>query len=126
MDKLYALKNMLCEELEKFGDKDKLDMATLESVDKLTHALKNLDKVIEKKEEEQYGYSNANMPMYDNGMNYSNMSYSRGRGSNARRDSMGRYASRSGGGYSNANNYRGDYQELMQDMPGRYDMMPRM
>lgn len=112
MEKMYALRNMLCEELEKFGEKDKLDMATLESVDKLAHAIKNLDKIIEKNEQEEYGYS---APMYESGM-----SYARGRGRNARRDSMGRYSSRNVGGYSR------DYQDMMQDMPGRYDMMPRM
>ena len=114
MEKLYALKDMLCDELKKFGDKDKIDMTTLDSVDKLTHTIKNLDKIIDKYEQEEYGYSN-NIPMYNDGM-----SYARGRGRNARRDSMGRYSSRNVGGYSR------DYQDLMQDMPGRYDMMPRM
>ena len=121
MEKLYALKDMLCEELKKFGDKDKIDMATLESVDKLAHAIKNIDKIIDKHEEEEYGYSNTGRNMYADGMSYNDgMSYARGRGRNARRDSMGRYSSRNVGGYSR------DYQDLMQDMPGRYDMMPRM
>lgn len=109
MEKLYALRDMLCEELKKFGDKDKIDMSTLESVDKLTHAIKNLDKIIDRGE----GYSEMMPPR----MMYDGMSYGRGR--NARRDSMGHY-SRNAGGYPNT--YRGDYQELMQDMP----MMGRM
>ena len=51
MHKLEELKDMLCEELEEYGSKDKLDMGSLEIVDKLAHAIKNIDKIIEMSDE---------------------------------------------------------------------------
>ena len=54
MDAVYDLKDMLCEELEEYGKKDKLDVGGLEIVDKLAHTIKNLDKIIEKYDEEEY------------------------------------------------------------------------
>ena len=54
MDALYELKDMLCEELEEYGKKDKLDVGTLEIVDKLAHTIKNLDKIIDSYEEDGY------------------------------------------------------------------------
>lgn len=100
MHKLYDLKEMLCEELEDYADKGKLDMGGLEIVDKLAHAIKNIDKIIYKED----GYSERRYPergMYDGhisyadsyGDSYGRYSTRRGRGRNARRDSMGRYAS---------------------------------
>ena len=47
------------------------------------------------------------------------MSYARGRGANARRDSMGRYSSRDGG-YSNHGDFRMEMQELMNQAPNDY------
>lgn len=112
MQQLYSLRDMLCEELKKFGEKEKIDMTALNQIDTLTHAIKNLDKVIEACEMENGGYSNA--PMMDD-----RMSYARGRGINARRDSMGRYSRN--GGYSNANNdFRMNLQELMNNAPNDY------
>jgi hypothetical protein len=108
MHKLYELKDMLCEELEEYGTKDKLDMGGLEIVDKLAHAIKNIDKIIDKdnySERRSYGYEgygnrgsydgygNRGSYRYDNRGSYEGESFARGRGRNARRDSMGRYAS---------------------------------
>ena len=88
MHKLYELKQMLCDELEEYGSKDKLDVGGLEIVDKLAHAVKNLDKIIESYDEEEYSMEGrGNM----GGQSYRG-SYARGRGRNARRDSMGRYS----------------------------------
>ena len=56
MDAIYELKDMLCEELEEYGKKDKLDVGGLEIVDKLAHTIKNLDKIIESYEDEEYGF----------------------------------------------------------------------
>ena len=97
MHKIYELKDKLCEELEEYGDK-KLDAGSLEVIDKLAHTIKNLDKIIEKYEDEDYSSA------YDDGMmggsyerdgNRGGNRYAmdRGRGRNARRDSMGRYSS---------------------------------
>ena len=111
MHELYELKEKLCEELEKYGGQD-LTAGTLEVVDKLAHAIKNIDKIIEAKEEEEYSMDGGSYA-YERGGNQgggnrgggqSNRSYrgyareggsyayARGRGRNARRDSMGRYA----------------------------------
>ena len=127
MHELYELKEMLCKELEEYGRKGDLSAGSLEIVDKLAHALKNVDKIIESKEEESGEYSGA-MPRrggsyrYDDGMmtggSYRGGSYARGRGSNARRDSMGRYASR---GYSRA---EGDMAEIVEELKGMMSDLP--
>lgn len=123
MQHLYELKEKLCKELKEYGKKDTLDSTSLEVIDKLAHAIKNIDKIIEDYEkEEDQEYSYAPMPRMPR------VSYSRGRGVNARRDSMGRYSSRDGG-YSNSDNFRMDMQELMQNAPNervRQQMMELM
>ena len=112
MHELYELKEKLCEELEKYGGQD-LTAGTLEVVDKLAHAIKNIDKIIEAKEEEEYsmdggsyayarggnqggggnrGGGNSNRSYRGYAREGGSYAYARGRGRNARRDSMGRYA----------------------------------
>lgn len=103
MHMIYELKDKLCEELEEYGGK-KLDAGSLEVIDKLAHTIKNLDKIIETYEDEDYSSA------YNGGMSYEGGSYerdgnrggnryssryamARGRSRNARRDSMGRYSS---------------------------------
>lgn len=53
MHELYELKEKLMEELERYGQEE-LTAGSLEVVDKLSHAIKNLHKIIEKCEEEEY------------------------------------------------------------------------
>ena len=105
MHELYELKETLCDELKEYSRKGKMSAGDLEVVDKLTHTIKNLDKIIEAYEEADYsearrgsrgsyegGRSYNNGMMYDDGRNYRiEGSYARGR-RNARRDSMGRYS----------------------------------
>lgn len=94
MHGIYELKEMLCKELEEYGSKGELSTGTLEIVDKLAHTVKNLDRIIESYEEEEGSYA------YEDGMYYKGVrsmnrggdSYARGRGRNARRDSMSRYS----------------------------------
>lgn len=107
MHKLYELKDMLCKELEKYGSKNELTAGSLDVVDKLAHAVKNIDKILEADGEE---YSGDSMPYMRGG----NRSYARGRGQNARRDAMGRY---SRDGYSMAGDMAMELKELMQDAP---------
>lgn len=95
MKYLEELKEMLCEELEKIGKKGELSAGSLETVHKLTDTIKNLGK-IEMLEEQSGGYSHE-----------SGNSYARGRGRNAKRDSMGRY-SREGGYSEEGMNYEGN------------------
>lgn len=110
MHKLYELKDMLCKELEEYGSRE-LNVGDLEIVDKLAHAIKNIDKIIIGKEmEEEYserrgGYRDSGNNYYregnyrddgnyeEDGNYYRENSYARGRGRYARRDSRGRYAS---------------------------------
>lgn len=99
MHELYELKEKLCEELKEFGGKE-MSVGDLEVVDKLSHAIKNLDKIIETYEETEASYADGGN--YEGGGSYrqggrSYRSYARGRGSNARRDAMGRYSSERGG-----------------------------
>lgn len=115
MHKLYNLKDKLVKELEGYEGKE-LSTGSLDVIDKLAHAAKNLGKVIECCEED--GYSNAYY--YDEpGMSHSDvtyvrpdgsydrgMSYARGRGRGAKRDSMGRYSRAS-------EDIRHELQELM-------------
>jgi hypothetical protein len=105
MEYIEKIKKMLCRELEKFSMKTDLTVTDLEKIHKLSDTIKNLDK-IKMLEEDGEGYSEARMGRggsrysYDDEMMYSER---RGRGRNAKRDSMGRYSSE--GGY--AEDYRG-------------------
>lgn len=119
MEELIKLKEMLCDELKEYGEKGELTTGSLEVVDKLAHSIKNIDKVIDHYREED-GYS-GNYPMYTDGRGSyrGGVSYARGRGRNARRDSMGRYSSYMG--YSRAeDDMHGVVEELrgmMHDLP---------
>ena len=128
MHELYELKEKLCKELKKYSEKE-LTKDTLEVVDKLSHAIKNIDKIIEKYEEEEQGNSYGSYNSYGSsyegsyrgnssrngrGGNYSNGS-SYGRGRNARRDSMGRYSSENG--YSRGTDTVEQLREMMMEAP---------
>ena len=76
---MHKLMEYVCDELEELERKaekgGKLSMAEIQYGDTLAHFKKNLLTADAMTGEGEYGYSNA-----------------RGRGSNARRDSMGRYS----------------------------------
>lgn len=127
MDKLI---DYICEELEKLerkADKDgKLSVSEVQYGDMLAHFKKNLLKSEELYEEMEGGYSN-----------YSNEggSYARGRGRNARRDSMGRYSRERGGNrgysrergysrYSREGNYSMDGEEMVDELRDLMDNAP--
>ena len=115
MHAVYDLKEMLCKELEEYGKKGELSAGTLDIVDKLAHAVKNLDKIIETYEEDEYSNYGGS---YDDGMpnrgSYRDGSYARGRGRNARRDAMGRYSSE---GYSRTGDMVEQLRSLMNEAP---------
>lgn len=106
MEYIDKIKKMLCKELEEFAETGKLKTpADISMLKDLTGAIKNIDK-IEMLEEESEGYSEARGGMrgrsYMHGSSYDDdMMYSerRGRGRNAKRDSMGRYSSDDGMSY---------------------------
>lgn len=110
-DKIEQLKNIkfgLIDDLIELGNqKGKLD-----EVDKLSHAIKNLCKVIEDGEQHlgmgEYSQARYSMAPYYMTPDYSyrdgwsmapEYSQARGRGPGASRDSMGRYSSHDGGDY---------------------------
>ena len=129
MHELYELKDKLLQELEEYGTKE-LSAGTLDVVDKLSHAVKNLCKIIEMKEEEEEYSGDMGGTSYARGGNRGGSrggsyrgsydgrggSYARGRGSNAKRDSMGRYSSDRG--YSRDGEDLADQlRDLMEDAP---------
>ena len=144
MHELYELKEMLCKELEEYGRKGDLSAGSLEIVDKLAHALKNVDKIIESKEEESGEYSSAGGEgsyrggsyrggrggsyrggSYDDGM-MTGSSYRRG-GSYARGGRRGMVNNPTGRnqysreGYSRA---EGDMDEIVEELRGMMGELP--
>lgn len=113
MHELYELKDMLCKELEEYGRKGDLDVGSLEIIDRLAHAVKNIGKIIAMDED---GYSNDGDMSYRYDMRGG--SYARGRGRNARRDARGRYSSY---GYSRAeddvDSIMHELRDVMKDLP---------
>lgn len=100
MEKLYDLKDKLCEELEEFARKPDMGAGDLEVIHKLTDTIKNIDKICAM---EEGGYSQDDGMDYGRGVSYANRGqhyvrghYSRDGGdggySTRRRDSRGRYS----------------------------------
>lgn len=126
MDYIGKIKKTLCKELEEYGEKGKLTSSDIDMLYKVTDIVKNLGKIIML--EDDGGYSEMRSGRIYGGMggvSYDDDMYSerRGRGRNARRDSMGRYSSegesyddyseRSTRGYS-----RGDAKDHMMHKLG--------
>lgn len=113
------LKGMLCKELEEITRKGELTAGSLDTVDKLTHAIKSIDTIVAMEEySDDYNYRGSYDRENDDMSSarrrtYDGRSYARGR--NAKRDSMGRY-SRGGYSYDDAkDDMINDLHELMQD-----------
>lgn len=115
--KVYdQIEEMLCDELEEIAKKKELTSSSLDVLDKGIDILKDIATI--KTMEQEYpseGYSQGyfgRMPyyMYDEMPNSGN-SYARGRGSNARRDSMGRYSSEGRSYDYSRDGYSGDTKE---------------
>lgn len=114
MKHLEELKESIKRELEKFAKQGDVSVSTLEKIHKLSDTYKNLCKIEMLEEESEGGYSETRGgrtrssyamggSSYDDDMMYSER---RGRGRNAKRDSMGRYSSE-GGSYEGGSSYRG-------------------
>ena len=123
MHAIYQLKEMLCEELEEYGKKGEMSTGSLEVIDKLAHAIKNIDKIIECYEEE--GYSNEGQSGNGN-MSMDGGSYARrgNRGGGRGYRGVNQYGSyaRGGrysreGGYSRNDGMVEELRKLMQDAP---------
>jgi hypothetical protein len=109
------ISEMLEDELDKIATNGKLTTSSLEVGDKAAHFLKSI-KTIEAMDEaengDSYGYAYDSYSMRNGNMNARN-SYARGRGSNARRDSRGRYSSR----------YDGYSRDSKEDMMNQIEML---
>jgi hypothetical protein len=109
MKHIEELKETIKRELEKFAKQGDVSVNTLEKIHKLSDTYKNLCKIeMLEEESEMGGHSEArggrggsymHGSSYDDDMMYSER---RGRGRNAKRDSMGRYSSEGG-------SYEGSY-----------------
>lgn len=114
MEKVYEdTKEMLKREMQDIASKNAITMEDLKALGEITDNLKDISIICAM--EEESGYSER--MMYD-----SDASYARGRGSNANRDSRGRYTSRGYGSYDNVpydnvrNTYDGrDYTHMGQN-----------
>lgn len=139
MHEIYELKDKLMKELEEYGSKKELNAGSLQVVDTLSHTIKNLCKIIEAAEEEEYSqrggggqgdggrysYNYSRRNSYEGGnMGGGNRGGGGGRegGSYARnrqrRDSTGRYSGEYG--YSRTDSVEEMVQnvrEMMQDLP---------
>lgn len=104
--KLESLRDTLCGELEKVAKKEEINLSDLDVIDKLTHSIKNLDKVMLGNEMiEEYGYD---FPSYSGAR--------RGRDG----DSDGRYNEGSRRGRSRDNyDYSGRSYENSYERDGR-------
>lgn len=148
IEMLHKLCKVLTAELEEYSKKiektDGMSAGDLEAVDKLSHALKSIKTTIAMMEAgEDGGYSGRFIPRMGGyyapgiGMSYADdgrggmmsgnrgansyengNSYARGRGSNARRDSMGRYSRNDGYSYAaEMDSIMSDLEGIMEDMP---------
>lgn len=127
MHELYELKEKLMKELEDYGQKE-LSAGSLEVVDKLSHSIKNICKIIESYEMEEEGNSMRGNNRYSYNRRYTyedgnGRSYARGRTGNVRRDSMGRYSRTDS--YSRTDGIQElveGVRDMMQDLPQNLQM----
>lgn len=114
MGQYHKIEDMLVGELMKIGAEGKLTNTSLEIGDKAAHFLKSI-KTIEAMDEAEEGQSYRYDGMYRDGYDHDTMSYARGRGRNARRDTMGRYADGMSG---NKHELMREIDELRQRVEG--------
>lgn len=118
MHKLYELKEKLMRELEDYSENGKFSKEDVEAIKYITSAIDHICNIVENADEEysmamdggsyaEGGRGGRSYRSYAGGR-----SNARGRGRNARRDSMGRYSSE---GYSY--DFKMDLEELMRDAP---------
>ena len=116
MHELYELKDKLMKELEEYSQNGKYSKEDVETIKYMASAVDHLCNIVERAEEEEE-YSRRGGGSYRGGnyrypRNYGDGSYARGRGRNARRDSMGRYSSAGDPGEMIE-----QLEELMHDAP---------
>lgn len=123
---MYELREMLNDELNKIAKSGDLTASKLDLVDKLTHSIKSIDTICAMQDyDDEYD---------DYSMESGNYSNARGRGRNARRDSMGRYSRegnsyRGGSSYESGNSYargRGGYRGYSRDDGAKEEAMQKL
>lgn len=127
---MHKLIDYVCDELEKIeqqvAENNKLSLAEVEYADKLAHLKKSLLRSEEIMDKGYSGDMRRGPSEYRDGRSYDSdgRSYDRGRGSNANRDSRGRYST--GRGYSRY--VRDDYSmaadEIVMDLRDLMDKAP--
>ena len=119
---MHKLIDFVCGELEDLERKvdrgGKLSMQEVQYMDTLANTKKNLLKSEEMMEEGGYSMD-GDYAYAREGRMYSNARMGRGRGSDAMRDSMGRYSSGRyyRDGYSTKEDFRSELEELMREAP---------
>lgn len=126
MHEIYELKDKLMRELEEYGSQE-MSAGSLDVIDKLAHAIKNICKIIESADEEEYSQRGGSYAYRGSNRSYrgggrsnemggsyrdGRRSYARDDGQNARRDRMGRY-SRGDGNEQMVE----QLEDMMQDAP---------
>ena len=122
MHDLMNLKEMLCEELAEYGRERELSPSSLQMIDTLAHACKNVCKIIESKEEFEYSMRGSYRGSYEGGSNrggsyrggYSRDGYYYADGGSSYRrgrDRMGRFTSR------DASEMARKLREMMEEAP---------
>lgn len=111
MDSLYALKDLLCDEIGDIVEKNDITPTELERAYKAVDIIKDIVTIDAMENSGEYSYNS-----YDDGMSYARGGNQGGGGGySGRRDSMGRY-SRNSGRYSRNRGYsRADEKEAMLD-----------
>lgn len=115
MHGIMELKDTFVRELEEYGKKGTVQKADVEYLKTLASATDHLCNIIKADEEQQYSGDYMNGGSYNYAMDSYGNSYARGRGRNARRDSMGRYASERG--YSRDEEIMEELREIMERAP---------
>lgn len=125
MHELYEIKEQLMDVLKEYKNKQKKSVDDIMVIKALASAIDHLCNIVEAAEEEEYSQRGSRYSYEGSGMGggrnyrYSREgSYARGRGRNARRDSMGRYAR--AGGYSRTEGVEemvDSIRGMMQDLP---------
>ena len=128
MHDIYKLKDLLMDELKEYGQKGELTAGSLDVVDKLAHSVKNICKIIEDCENEEYSgayrggsyrggsYEGGSMGGMGGG------SYARGGRGGGRRGGANQYGSYARGvGYSRAED---GMEDLLSEMHELMPMLP--
>ena len=98
MHDIEKLKEMLLEELSGYGQGKSLTTGSLDTVDKLAHTVKNLCKICESAEEEEYSRADGSMAdgSYRGSYRMRGSYADEGGSYRRRRNSMGRYSREDG------------------------------